>query len=225
LPVSVAGSSSQLISPDIVRPFAEGELNGPRTNGLPATRHQDAPFCETDAVARDIQPLTDDDPRQVGPYRLAGRIGAGGMGRVYLATAPDGQQVAVKMVRPDLAGDAEFRDRFRREVAAARRVHGRFTAEVLAAEVDGGQPWLATAYVPGPSLRGAVNERGPMVPDSVLLLAAGLTEALRAVHAAGLVHRDLKPDNVLLADDGPRVIDFGIARAAEDTSLTTTAGR
>jgi hypothetical protein len=173
-------------------------------------------------VPRDIQPLTDDDPRQAGPYLLTGRIGSGGMGRVYLATGPDGEQVAVKVIRPDFADDTEFRLRFRHEVAAARRVHGRFTAEVVAADVDGDRPWLGTEYVPGPSLRDAVAERGPMPPDAVLLLAAGLAEALRAVHDAGLVHRDLKPANVLLADDGPRVIDFGIARAADDTNLTTT---
>lgn len=173
-------------------------------------------------MPRDIQPLTDDDPRQAGPYLLTGRIGSGGMGRVYLATGPDGEQVAVKVIRPDFADDTEFRLRFRHEVAAARRVHGRFTAEVVAADVDGDRPWLGTEYVPGPSLRDAVAERGPMPPDAVLLLAAGLAEALRAVHDAGLVHRDLKPANVLLADDGPRVIDFGIARAADDTNLTTT---
>jgi serine/threonine protein kinase len=168
------------------------------------------------------QPLADDDPREVGPFRLVARIGSGGMGRVYLAHAGGGRELAVKIVRTEFADDAEFRHRFRQEVAAARRVHGAFTAEVVDADTEGERPWLATAYVPGPSLHDAVTTRGPMPARSVRLLACGLAAALRSIHAVGLVHRDLKPSNVLLAADGPRVIDFGIARAVDATSLTRT---
>ncbi len=129
--------------------------------------------------------------------------------------------VAVKVIRSDLAADAEFRTRFRREVAAARKVSGLFTVMVADADTDGPVPWLATAYVAGPSLAEAVHDHGPLPVASVLTLAAGLAESLAAIHAAGVVHRDLKPSNVLLAEDGPRVIDFGISQAAEATSLTS----
>ena len=162
------------------------------------------------------------DPTQVGPYRLLDVLGSGGFGRVFLGLSPDGQLAAVKVIRPELAEDPEFRARFRREVAAARKVGGRFTAKVIDADAEGPVPWLATAYVSGPSLAKAVATHGPLPVGSVLALAAGLTEALAAIHAAGLVHRDLKPDNVLLAEDGPRVIDFGIARAAGASTLTGT---
>jgi len=144
------------------------------------------------------------------------------MGRVYLALTPAGRPVALKVVRPDLGGDAEFRRRFRQEVDAARRVHGMYTAQVLDAGPDASPPWLVTAYVPGPSLQQAVAEHGPMPEQTVFVLLAGVAEALAAIHAAGIVHRDLKPSNVLLAPDGPRVIDFGIARAADSTMLTGT---
>jgi hypothetical protein len=162
------------------------------------------------------------DPERVGPYQLAGVLGAGGMGRVFLGWSPDGRPVAVKVIRPELAADPEFRARFRREVAAARAVSGVYTAQLVDADTDSPAPWLATAYVHGPSLNEAVASFGPLPAASVLVLAAGLAEALAAVHATGLVHRDLKPSNVLLAADGPRVIDFGISRAAETTSLTST---
>jgi Protein kinase domain len=171
------------------------------------------------------EPLAGDDPAEVAGYRLRGRLGAGGMGRVYLAFTPGGRPVAVKVIRPELGDDAEFRARFRREIAAARRVSGLFTAQVLDGDPDGSPPWLVTAYVAGPSLAQAVAEHGPMPPASVLRLMAGVAEALAAIHAAGVVHRDLKPSNVLLASDGPRVIDFGIARAAEGTSVTRTGMR
>jgi serine/threonine protein kinase len=171
-------------------------------------------------VVRELQP---GDPQQIGPYRLRGRLGAGGMGQVYLGLSPGGRHVAVKVVHPDLAASPDFRVRFRREVAAARKVSGMFTAPVVDADVDGATPWLATAYVPGPSLSEAVSEHGPLPAPSVLALAAGLAEGLVAVHAAGVVHRDLKPMNVLLAADGPRIIDFGISRAGEATSLTGVA--
>jgi serine/threonine protein kinase len=166
--------------------------------------------------------LAPGDPELIGPYRLRGRLGAGGMGRVYLGLSPGGRAVAVKVIRADLAQDAEFLARFRREVAVARTVSGLFTAPVIDADVDGPVPWLATAYVPGPSLADAVSEYGPLPAASVLALARGLAEALSAIHAAGVVHRDLKPANVLLAGDGPRVIDFGISRAVEASALTHT---
>jgi serine/threonine protein kinase len=153
---------------------------------------------------------------------MVGRLGQGGMGQVFLGVSPGGRPVAVKAIRPDLASDPQFRIRFAREVAAARTVSGMFTAMVVGADVDGPIAWLATAYVPGPSLAEAVNEHGPLPEASLLALAAGLAEALAAIHAAGVTHRDLKPSNVLLAEDGPRVIDFGISRAAESTTLTQT---
>jgi eukaryotic-like serine/threonine-protein kinase len=156
----------------------------------------------------------------MGPYRLTGRLGGGGMGEVFLGRSAGGRLVAVKVIRPELAADPEFRTRFRHEVAAARSVNGLYTAPVADAQVDGPMPWLATAYVPGPSLATAIEEHGPLPARSVLALAAGLAEGLAAIHDAGLVHRDLKPSNVLLATDGPRVIDFGIATGAQATVLT-----
>jgi serine/threonine protein kinase len=167
-----------------------------------------------------VEGLRAGDPQSVGPYRLLGRLGAGGMGQVFLGRSAGGRLVAVKVIRTELAEEPGFRARFAREVAAARTVCGLFTAPVADADVQGQVPWLATAYVPGPSLADAVNDQGPLPVDSVLTLAAGLAEGLEAIHAAGLVHRDLKPSNVLLAEDGPRVIDFGISRAAEASVLT-----
>jgi len=169
-----------------------------------------------------LEKLQPGDPVRMGPYRLTGVLGAGGMGRVLLGWSAGGRPVAVKIIRPELAADPEFRARFRREVAAARTIGGLYTALVIDADTDGPVPWLATAYVDGPSLAEAVSTYGPLPAGSVLALAAGLAEALAAVHAMGLVHRDLKPSNVLLASDGPRVIDFGIARAADSTTLTST---
>lgn len=162
------------------------------------------------------------DPRSVGRYLLLGRLGSGGMGEVFLGRSPGGRLVAVKVVRSDLAGQAEFRTRFAREVAAARTVSGLFTAPVVDADPDAPVPWLATAYVPGLSLADTIARHGPLPVASVLALAAGLAEGLAAIHAAGIVHRDLKPSNVLLAEDGPRIIDFGISQAAEATMLTGT---
>ena len=172
-----------------------------------------------------MEPLAGDDPGQIADYRLRGRLGAGGMGRVYLAFTAGGRPVALKVIRPELGDDRDFRGRFRQEVDAARRVNGLYTAQVLDADPDASPPWLVTAYVPGPSLQQAVSEHGPLPVDTVLLLMAGVAEALQAIHAAGVVHRDLKPSNVLLAADGPRVIDFGIARAIEATTLTRTGVR
>ncbi|MFK0049254.1 serine/threonine-protein kinase [Streptomyces sp. NPDC090741] len=161
-----------------------------------------------------------DDPREVGGYRVVARLGAGGMGRVYLAYTPGGRPVALKVVRPELAGDPEFRRRFAQEVASAQRIHGLYTAQVVDSGTDEPMPWLATTYVPGPSLQQAVHTYGPLPVRTVLLLVAGIAEALQEIHRAGVVHRDLKPANVLIAADGPRVIDFGIARAADAGALT-----
>jgi serine/threonine protein kinase len=169
-----------------------------------------------------VEPLRADDPRQVGGFRLQARLGAGGMGRVYLGYSPGGRAVAVKIVHPDLARDPEFMQRFRREVAAAQAVSDAYTAAVVGAGPDDNPPWLATTYVPGPPLSDLVAQAGPLPEDAVVRLAGGLAEALQAIHAHGLVHRDLKPGNILIAADGPRVIDFGISRMTGGAGLTAT---
>ncbi|MFC4330140.1 protein kinase [Streptomyces andamanensis] len=173
-----------------------------------------------------MEKLAPGDPREIGAYRLLARLGAGGMGQVYLARSGRGRTAAVKVVRRELAQQEEFRARFRQEVRAARRVGGNWTAPVLDADTEAAVPWVATGYVAGPSLQRVVgHDHGPLPERSVRVLAAGLAEALRDIHAAGLVHRDLKPSNVLVTIDGPRVIDFGIARALEtvaDSGLTRT---
>jgi serine/threonine protein kinase len=170
-------------------------------------------------VIKDLRP---GDPALVGPYRLLGRLGVGGMGEVYLAKSPGGRLVAIKLIRPELAEERGFRARFASEISAARNVSGIYTAAVVDADAETELPWMATVYVPGPSLTDAVEDNGPLPVKSVLALAAGLAEALQAIHRAGLVHRDLKPSNVLLATDGPRVIDFGISLALERSTATTT---
>jgi serine/threonine protein kinase len=167
-----------------------------------------------------MKPLAIDDPRVIGEYRLRAQLGAGGMGRVYLGLSPGGRAVAIKVVHPDLANDTEFLRRFSQEVAAARAVSGIYTAPVVASGLNERPPWLATAFVPGPSLDQVISEHGPMPESALWPLLAGLVEALQAIHACRVVHRDLKPANVLLAADGPRVIDFGISRAADGTALT-----
>ncbi|WP_199487718.1 serine/threonine-protein kinase [Actinomadura spongiicola] len=167
-------------------------------------------------------PLQDGDPRRVGAYTLSARLGGGGMGQVFLGRSPGGRPVAVKLVRPEYGDDPQFRRRFATEIEAARRVGGFFTAQLVDADPHAERPWLVTAYVPGPSLQSAVDEQGPLPVGAVRVLGAGLAEGLMAVHACGLVHRDLKPGNVILAPDGPRVIDFGIVRALEATSGTAT---
>lgn len=169
-----------------------------------------------------FQPLEGDDPRAIAGYRLTAKLGSGGMGKVYLSYTPGGRPVAIKMIRPEFSEDTEFRRRFKQEVQSAQRVQGLFTAPVIDSDAEGPSPWLATAYVPGPSLAAAVAEHGRLPVPTVLLLVAGIAEALQVIHGAGIVHRDLKPSNVLLAADGPRVIDFGIARAADATSLTSS---
>ncbi|MGW7170246.1 serine/threonine-protein kinase [Streptomyces sp. NPDC054884] len=169
-----------------------------------------------------MEALKPTDPQQVGRYRISALLGAGGMGRVFLGRSPSGRLVAVKVVRAELAEDPGFRRRFAQEVAAARKVTGFYTAALVDADPEGSPPWLATAYVPGMALDQAVAAHGPWPVDPVRMLGAGLAEALEAIHAAGLVHRDLKPSNVLIAADGPRVVDFGISVAAESTALTRT---
>ncbi|MET9962031.1 serine/threonine-protein kinase [Streptomyces sp. NPDC006326] len=171
-----------------------------------------------------MQPLEADEPRTIGAYRLLGRLGAGGMGRVYLGRNAGGRTVAVKIVHPHFAADEEFRARFRREVEAARRVGGEWTAPVLDADPEAAVPWVATGYVAGPSLARAVAAHGPLPQASVRAVGEGLARALVAVHGLGLVHRDVKPSNVMLTLDGPRLIDFGIARATDGTASLTSTG-
>src|ERR1700760_755441 len=169
-----------------------------------------------------VEPLADYDPRQVGGFQLRARLGAGGMGRVYLGYSPGGRPVAVKVVHPELARDPEFMQRFRREVAAAQAVSGAYTAAGAGPGPGPSPPWPATTFVPGPPLADLVAKAGPLPEDAVWRLAGGLAEAPQAIHAQGLVHRDLKPGNILVAADGPRVIDFGISRATGGTVPTAT---
>ncbi|MBB6170618.1 hypothetical protein HNR23_000678 [Nocardiopsis mwathae] len=182
----------------------------------------------TDTPPTHFAPLLDDDPRQIGPYQPVGRIGAGGMGAVFaaraVAPASADEYVAVKVVRDELATNPEFRARFAREVDLVSRVHSPCVPRFLGADTAAPTPWLATAFVPGPTLRDYVRRNGPLTGGKLLGLAAGLAEALQAVHAAGIVHRDLKPGNIILSPSGPKVLDFGIARALEETALTRTGG-
>ncbi|MEE1752644.1 serine/threonine-protein kinase [Streptomyces sp. SP18CS02] len=164
--------------------------------------------------------LRREDPRVVGSFRLHRRLGAGGMGVVYLGSDRRGQRVALKVIRPDLAEDQEFRSRFAREVSAARRIRGGCTARLVAADLEAERPWFATQYVPGPSLHDKVAEDGPLLAADVAAIGAALSEGLVAVHEAGVVHRDLKPSNILLSPKGPRIIDFGIAWATGASTLT-----
>ncbi|MFG3406236.1 serine/threonine-protein kinase [Streptomyces sp. NPDC048142] len=161
-------------------------------------------------------------PERIGGYAVERELGAGGMGTVYLARSRGGRAVAVKVARPELASDPHFRERFRAEVAAARSVGGFHTAPVVDADPEAAAPWLATAYVPGPTLSALLEAQGPMDEIRLRRLGAALAEALAAIHGCGLVHRDLKPGNIIMASDGPRVLDFGIARALESTRLTAT---
>ncbi|HKA98045.1 MAG TPA: serine/threonine-protein kinase [Streptosporangiaceae bacterium] len=169
-----------------------------------------------------ILPLAPGDPQRLGGHQLIGLLGHGGMGRVYLGISPYGGQVAVKVMHPQYAGDTAFRERFKREAETAMRVSGRFTARVLDSGVDERTPWLVTEYIPGPTLAQLVSEYGPLPDASVRALAAGLAQALSDIHSRQIVHRDLKPANVILSVTGPRVIDFGIARALDGTGMTAT---
>jgi serine/threonine protein kinase len=171
-----------------------------------------------------VQPLRRWDPERIGPYAIIGKLGAGAMGQVFLARSTTGRLVAVKTIRVELAEEPGYRARFAREVAAASRVSGVFTASVIQADAEADLPWVATAYVPAPSLNTLVRRCGPLPVPAVRWLAAGCAEALQSIHSVGLVHRDVKPSNVLVAPDGPQVIDFGVARVAERVQLTATRG-
>jgi serine/threonine protein kinase len=171
-----------------------------------------------------VQPLRRWDPERIGPYAIIGKLGAGAMGQVFLARSTTGRLVAVKTIRVELAEEPGYRARFAREVAAASRVSGVFTASVIQADAEADLPWVATAYVPAPSLSMLVRRCGPLPVPAVRWLAAGCAEALQSIHSVGLVHRDVKPSNVLVAPDGPQVIDFGVARVAERVQLTATRG-
>ena len=175
---------------------------------------------EEDSLAR--TPLRPDDPTRIGHYRLTARLGSGGMGVVYLGVAWDGSPVAVKVLRPDLAGDQEFRQRFGREVAALVRVKSARTVRVIEADSQSSTPFVVTEYARGPSLSEHIDKYGSVDPDMLYDLATGLAEALTVIHAAGIMHRDLKPSNIILTDAGPKVIDFGIARGQDTTGMTRT---
>jgi serine/threonine protein kinase len=170
-----------------------------------------------------MEPLRAQDPSSAGPYRLLRKLGAGGMGEVYLAESPEQRKVAVKIVRPQYADDPGYRQRFAREVAAAKLAGGRYTAPVVDADPDGSPPWLATEYIPGPSMANAVKKNGPFDTRIVCRLGGGLAAGLAAVHACGLVHRDFKPANIILGSDGPRIIDFGLAQP-QGADSPATAG-
>lgn len=167
-----------------------------------------------------MDPLESGDPERIGRYRLLGRLGAGGMGQVFFGRSTAGRAVAVKRIHPHFATDPSFRERFDREVTSARQVSGAFTAPVIDADPQADFPWLVTSYVPSLPLDSAVQRFGPLPEHTLRVLAAGLAEALNEIHRCGIIHRDLKPGNVLLAEDGPRVIDFGIARATEGGNAT-----
>ncbi|QVJ01889.1 protein kinase [Nocardiopsis eucommiae] len=174
-----------------------------------------------------MRPVGPNDPRRIGPYRLTHLLGQGGMGQVFLGRTRGGWDVVVKIIRPDrLHGSEsrspEYRARFAREAQAARSVGGFYTAHVLDADPHAEQPWIATAYIPGPTLSRAVRDQGPLTPPSVRRLAARLAEGLLAIHTHGLIHRDLKPANIILSDDGPKIIDFGIARPLDNTAISST---
>jgi serine/threonine protein kinase len=168
-----------------------------------------------------LLPVRRQDPRKIGPYRVVGRLGEGGMGVVYAATHA-GTRAAVKLIRSEYAADVHFRERFRREVALLSRVEGACVSRFLAADTEAARPWLATSYVPGPTLNAHVGRSGPLRGSALLSVAIVVAEALAVIHRAGVIHRDLKPSNVILSQDGPKVLDFGIARALDETAITVT---
>lgn len=208
-------------------PQAQSEVEAPSTpaDGTDSNPSADRAGNGAQPGRPAVQPLTRTDPVRIGPFRLLGRLGGGSMGQVYLAASKAGRLVALKVIRPHLAENPDFRRRFAAEVAAARTVQGPYTPAVVDADLQAAQPWMATTYIPGPSLSDAVDQSGPLPPAVIAGLAAGIAEALQAIHAAGVLHRDLKPANVLLDADGPKVIDFGIARSLEASRLTQTGAQ
>ncbi|WP_245928770.1 serine/threonine-protein kinase [Murinocardiopsis flavida] len=184
-----------------------------------STHGPDDPFSKAG-----LTPPAPTDPTRIGPYRIAGRLGAGGMGTVFAAIDADGHPAALKMVHREYAADPEFRARFRREVDLIGRVRSHCTPEFRSADTESDRPWLATEYIPGPTLRRHVRAHGPLTDSMLMGLAAGIAEALQAIHRLGIVHRDLKPGNIILAPDGPKVLDFGIARAIEESAITRSGG-
>ena len=201
-------------------PVSKPDQSTPRRHLTPCP----ASWETAKVLEQTTSPLQPSDPEALGPYRVASRLGSGGMGTVYLAHAPDGRPVAIKVIRPELARDPAFRARFAAEVDAARRVTASCTARVLDAEPAATLPWFVTEYVEGTPLDRLVAAGGPLPPSSVEGLAVGVAAALTAIHAAGLVHRDLKPGNVLVSPFGPKVIDFGIARAMDAAGSVTLNG-
>ncbi|HBF79146.1 MAG TPA: hypothetical protein DD420_04180 [Streptomyces sp.] len=169
-----------------------------------------------------MKPLGPGDPLRLGPYRLLGVLGEGGMGKVYFGQDGQGRQTAVKSLRPELAHDQQLVQRFLREAQTARSVTGKGVARVLDAQVEGGRPWIAAEFLAGPDLEQAIATHGPLDVPTVHVLASALAHALHEIHGAGIVHRDLKPANIVLTSDGPRIIDFGIARPEHGLTLTTT---
>jgi serine/threonine protein kinase len=194
--------------------------NGMRTGCVLTCLDATIDLWKEDSLAR--TPLRADDPTRIGHYRLTARLGSGGMGVVYLGVAWDGSQVAVKVLRPDLADDQEFRRRFGREVAALVRVKSECTVRVIEADSQSSRPFVVTEYAEGPSLAEHIDTYGSVSPDMLYGLATGLAEALTVIHAAAITHRDLKPSNIILTDAGPKVIDFGVARRKDTTAMTKT---
>src|SRR5699024_7275232 len=188
----------------------------PRPDGQRRTNSKLPPRSPCQRPRPPMRPLADDDPTRIGPYKITALLGGGGMGRVYLGFDHDDHPAAVKVVRAEYAYDPDFRERFAHELSPAQRVPGQGVPRVYSADTSGERPWLATAYVKGPSLQHLVERTGPLPEPSAVLLARAVAQALTGVHAQGLAHRDLKPANVMVAAEGPQVIDFGIARAAED---------
>ncbi|MFJ8430258.1 serine/threonine-protein kinase [Kitasatospora sp. NPDC094019] len=201
-------------------PVERSPVGPPEVSGAAAPVHRVTP------TPADAHPLTVSatDPAlgHLGRFRLTGELGRGGMGTVYLGLTPGGRPVAVKVVNPELAADPSFRRRFAREIEAARKVGGFHTAPVVDADPYGSPPWLATEYIPGPSLQEVLRRHGAVPGRTLHALAAGIAEALEEIHRCGVIHRDLKPGNVIVSGTGPRLIDFGIAQVADDTRLTST---
>jgi serine/threonine protein kinase len=225
------GATVANLHADVRRRLREASVQNATVPPVPDLLYSGRPdqflFVRGQAALRDGAPfrfesLKDGDPHKVGPYVLQARLGAGGAGQVYLSFTPGGQPIAVKVLRPELGQDPEFAGRFAREVRVAQEVRSRDVAQLINADPQAAEPWLASTYVCGPSLLELVREAGPLPDRQVMLIASGIARALQAIHAAGAVHRDLKPANVMLDETGPKVIDFGIAKSVAVTMITRT---